>query len=90
MKDVIAKTTGFYKGKRIYEGQTFQVPEGVKGKWFVDATEYKPRKQIPAGGPTTFSEINKAKALPDPVVFNPEPESPEPTKGRGRWPKKQE
>ncbi len=95
MKDVIAKTTGFYKGKRIYEGQKFQVPDDAAGKWYVNAEDYKPRKQAPAGGPTTFSEINRAKSIPRPVVFNetqpeePEP-VPEPAKGRGRWPRKQE
>lgn len=93
MKDVIAKTTGFYKGKRVYEGQKFQVPDDAKGKWFVDASDYKPRKLAPAGGPTTFSEINKTKTVPAPVVFNegaPEEQEQEPAKGRGRWPKKQE
>lgn len=91
MKDVIAKTTGFYKGKRIYEGQKFQVHDDAKGKWFVDASDYKTRKLAPAGGPTTFSEINKAKTVPQPVVFNgdaTEEPAQEPAKGRGRWPKK--
>lgn len=69
MKSVIATAMGFYKGSRIRAGQSFTVADDVTGKWFVDAAGYK-APPVPTEGPTTFSEINRAKALPAPATFN--------------------
>ncbi len=39
---VIASEQGFFRGARIRPGQSFEVPEGTKGKWFAPAAEAKP------------------------------------------------
>jgi hypothetical protein len=72
---VIATKLGFYGGARVREGQVFDVPEGIKGKWFkpfvetaeapaksAESKKAKPQKGKADNGPTTFSEIAKQDA----------------------------
>lgn len=39
---VVATEMGFFGGKRIKQGQFFNVPAGVTGKWFTPVEVEKP------------------------------------------------
>lgn len=61
---VIALSDGFYDGRRVRKGHTFDVPEGAKAKWFtpVEAAP-KPAKEASKGkAPVTLSEAGKEPA----------------------------
>lgn len=65
---VIATKLGFYRGSRVREGQVFEVPDGLKGKWFKpyvaadsDLSAAKPKRKA-KGEPETFGEIARQDA----------------------------
>ncbi len=61
---VKALKPGFFNGSRVREGQTFEVPDGTKGGWFIALEEYKaPAKAKPASQAKTLSELAKAPVV---------------------------
>lgn len=63
---VKAIETGFHGGSRVRAGQTFEVPDGAKGKWFVPLTDVKAAEAPKAKGkkaePQTLSEAAQQAA----------------------------
>lgn len=65
-KQAIAKSTGFYGGKRIRKGQAFTVADNAKGKWFtVEGADAEPvkrgRKSAAAEKPDAPAEEPKSE-----------------------------
>lgn len=56
MAKAVALSMGFYKGKRIREGQEFEVPAGTKGKWFT----------VEGAAPEKTKKAEKAPAKAEP------------------------
>jgi len=66
---VIATQLGFYKGSRVREGQVFEVPDGLKGKWFKpyvaaesELPAAKQKRGKGKGEPETFGDIARQDA----------------------------
>ncbi len=59
---VKALENGFHDGRRVRMGQTFEVPDGTKAKWFEPVDAAKPGKKAAATAPNpvALSELGKA------------------------------
>ena len=60
-KSVRATALGIWDGSRRRPGDVFTVPVETKGRWFVDASDYKPEPSAEPDEPTTMSEMNKRR-----------------------------
>jgi hypothetical protein len=56
---VVAKETGFYNGSRVRPGTIFEVPDGLKGKWFEPVETYKAKEEAAEAEPDTLSAVAK-------------------------------
>lgn len=62
---VVATKTAFYNGRRVRVGDELDIPQGVKGSWFVPtgSIEAKAAKEKPAKPePKALSELGSDKA----------------------------
>lgn len=61
---VRATHTGFIYNRRVRVGQTFEVPDGTKGKWFVPVSTPKEEPAKAPRQPRTLSELGRQAATP--------------------------
>ena len=56
---VQALDMGFFGGARRRPGDTFEVPDGTKAKWFTPVAEVKAPKAPPKPVPVALSQLGK-------------------------------